>query len=86
MGFYFKISPIEWCALLIPIGMVHSSEAQNSAIEHFVDLKCPEINPIARDAKDKAAWGVLAPAIVAAVVGVKIFFPKIMALYALCNV
>lgn len=80
-GLLLKISSIEWCLIIIVIGNVISKEIQNSSIETSVDLYCSDHNPKARDSKDKAAGAVLIAAIIAVIIGIIIFIPKIMALY-----
>lgn len=74
-GFYFQINPTEWCLVLLCFGLVLSAEAFNTAIERLVDLVSPEYHPIAGNVKDVAAGAVLICAIIAAIVGIIIFFP-----------
>ena len=72
-GFYFGITRNEWIAIIL-----------NTAIERLVNLVSPEHNPIAGDVKDIAAGAVLICAIVAAIIGVIIFMPYVLAVL-LCN-
>lgn len=74
-GFIFKISLIEWVAIILCIGMVLATELINTAIERLVDLISPDRNPIAGQIKDIAAGAVLVCAIAAAIVGLIIFIP-----------
>lgn len=76
-GFYFKVSNLEWIMLVFSIGLVIIAETVNTAIEIDIDLTSPEYHPFARDTKDVAAAAVLLSAIVAVVVGIIIFLPKI---------
>ena len=76
-----NINAMEWIAILIVIGCMLALEMMNSAIEAVVDKVSPEIHPIAKYVKDVAAGAVLIMAIIAAVVGIIIFLPKIMALF-----
>ena len=76
-GFIYKISVTEWIACIILFGLVISLELINTAIETTVDIAMPEKNPKAKRAKDVAAGAVLVSAIMAAVVGLIIFLPKI---------
>lgn len=76
-GFWFEISPTEWCLIVISIGLVWSAEAINTAIEKLADVVSPEYHPAIKDVKDLAAAGVLVLAISAACVGGVIFIPKI---------
>lgn len=78
-GFLFRLSTFEWIAISMAIGMVLSAEIFNSAIELLTDMVSPEINPKAGRVKDMAAGAVLIAAITAAVIGLIIFAPKIIA-------
>lgn len=75
MGFWLGISATDWALLTLSIAVVLAAEAINSAMERMVDLVSPQWHPLARDAKDLAAGGVLIAAIGAAVVGVIVFLP-----------
>ena len=77
-GFALKITPPEWTAVIICIGMVITAELFNSAIERLVDLVSPEWNKIAGEVKDISAGAVLVTAIAAAIVGLIIFIPHII--------
>src|SRR3989344_5931054 len=59
LGFYFKISAVEWILLVFAIGFVVVSEMFNTAIEIDMDLTSPEYHPFAKDTKDVAAGAVL---------------------------
>lgn len=74
------VSALEWCALLLAIALVWASEAINTAIEFMVDLASPEHHPLAGKAKDAAAGAVLLAALLAALVGMIIFVPRLAAL------
>ena len=76
-GFYFKISAMEWLALILTIALVWITEAFNTAVEFLVDLISPEYNPLAGKIKDITAAAVLLAAIMAVIVGAIIFLPKI---------
>jgi diacylglycerol kinase len=78
LGFYFKVSSLEWIALVFAIGFVFVTEALNTAIEIDIDLTSPEYHPYARDIKDVAAAAVLLSVFMAIVVGLIIFLPKII--------
>ena len=55
-------------------------ELVNTAIESVVDLVTTERKPLAKVAKDTAAGAVLVAAIMAAIVGLIIFMPRIASL------
>lgn len=74
-GFYFGITPTEWCIVTICFGLVLAAEGFNTAIERLVDLVSPEYHPIAGDVKDVAAGAVLICAICASIAGCIVFLP-----------
>ncbi len=76
-GWMMDVSSTEWCFLIFAIGFVLSAEAFNTAIEELTNLVSPEQNPKAGIIKDVAAGAVLIAAIVAAIIGLIIFLPKI---------
>ncbi len=80
-GFIFKISFIEWAILFLTIGLVISCELINTAIEAVVDLVTEEYHPLAKVAKDTSAAAVFIFAIVAIIVGLVIFLPKLLAIF-----
>ena len=80
LGFTLKISHIEWILAIFAIGFVMVTEAINTAIEIDIDLTSPNFHPYARDTKDVAAGAVLISAIIAGIVGLIIFLPKIISL------
>lgn len=77
-GFVFKISVTEWLICILLFGFVITLELMNTAIETAIDICMPEINPKAKLAKDTSAGAVLVVAIVAVVIGITIFGPKIL--------
>jgi diacylglycerol kinase len=80
-GFIFRLTPGEWAVLVITIGLVIGMELVHTAIEATVDLVTEEYHPIAKVAKDTSAAAVFIIAIAAAVVGLIIFLPKVIALF-----
>ena len=80
-GFFFNITHAEWMAVMLCIGTVITAELFNSAIERLVDLVSPEWNKIAGEVKDIAAGAVLVTALPAAVVGLIVFLPYVLALF-----
>ena len=75
MGLWLRIATMDWALLVICIALVLAAEAINTAVERLVDIVSPQWHPLARDAKDLAAGGVLIAAIGASVVSVIIFLP-----------
>jgi diacylglycerol kinase (ATP) len=77
-GFYFEINHHEWIAVVFAIGIVVVSEMLNTAIEKLTDMVSPEIHPQAKVVKDLAAGAVLMASMVAAVIGLLVFLPKVI--------
>ena len=72
-GFAFRVSAIEWCVLLLCMGIVIGLELINTAIEKLVDLVSPEWKEQAGQIKDIAASAVLWSSILSAMIGLIIF-------------
>lgn len=82
-GVVLRISPIEWCIVLLLIGFVFVAEMLNTAIEYTVDMVCGDTyNELAKYSKDIAAGATLVAAITALMIGAVIFVPKGMAFLA----
>lgn len=77
-GFVFDINLTEWCSIVIVISMVLSAELFNTAIEKTVDLCTEEYRELAKLAKDISSGAVLIMAIASIMIGMIIFFPKII--------
>ena len=77
-GFFLQISYFEWLICFTFIGLVIMAELINTAIEYTVDLASPKVDPLAKAAKDTSSAGVLMISIIAAVVGLIIFVPKLI--------
>ena len=75
LGFYLKISKLEWIMLVLSAGLVLVTEALNTAIEIDINLTSPQYHPFARDTKDVAAGAVLISSLIALIVGILIFVP-----------
>jgi diacylglycerol kinase len=76
-GFYFHLSPIEWCVVCICSAMVLAAEIFNTAIERLVDYVSDKHTKQAANIKDAAAGAVLVCAVFALVIACLIFLPKI---------
>ncbi|NMD70664.1 diacylglycerol kinase family protein [Bacillus sp. DNRA2] len=74
---WFSVSITEWLIILLAIGAVISLELVNTALERVVDLVTEEHLPLAKQAKDVAAGAVFVFAIIAVIIGLVIFLPKI---------
>ena len=74
-GFFFRLSGLEWVAIVLCIGAVFAAEGFNSAIEALCDRVTPEYD------EDLAAGAVLILAVMSVIVGLTIFVPKIILLF-----
>lgn len=81
-GLFFGLSRMEWVAVTLAIGTVLAAEAVNSSIEALADFVSPAYQEAIKRTKDLAAGAVLLMAIAAAMVGLLIFLPKILALFS----
>ncbi len=79
-GYTLQISPGEWLAIILAIIVVCAAEALNTAFESLCDIASPEFHPTIERAKNVAAGAVLISAVGAAVIGLLIFGPKLLAL------
>ena len=75
------LSASEWCAIVVMVAAVWTAEALNTAFEFLCDVASPQFHPLVEKAKDVAAGAVLLSAIGAVVVGVLIFWPRLVALW-----
>lgn len=82
-GLVCGISALEWCAVVLCIGMVCALECVNTAVEATVDLITEEYHPLAKVAKDCAAGAVLIAAMASVVVGLLVFVPAIVRMLGL---
>lgn len=71
------LSITEWILQLLAIGLVLAAEAMNSAIERLADVQSKEQNKEIGMLKDIAAAAPLMAAIIALVIGLLIYLPKI---------
>lgn len=80
-GLFFKITTIEWLAIILTIFFVVTAEFINTAIETTVDLCTEEKNEKAKNAKDVAAGAVLLTSINAVIIGLIVFMPYIIEIF-----
>ncbi|MDD2224829.1 MAG: diacylglycerol kinase family protein [Candidatus Shapirobacteria bacterium] len=80
VSWYYQLSVNEWIIVLILISLVWSAELVNSSVEELSNT-VRDVNKLSYEAttksRDIAAGSVLVIAIVAAIVGLIIFIPKI---------
>lgn len=81
-GLALGIGPGEWLAIVLAIVAVWTAEALNTAFESLCDVASPEFHPMVERAKDVAAGAVLIAAAGAALVGLLVFGPRLLALWS----
>ena len=81
-GIIFNLKAYEWLLVYSMVTFVITSELINSAIELTVDLYTSHFNPLAMVAKDVAAAAVVTSAFTALCVGLYVFLPKFINLFA----
>lgn len=77
-GFYFNISDTEWIVQIAMIGLVMSIEGVNTAIEYIADFIHPDYHPKIGLIKDIAAGAVFIASVVAVIIAMIIYFPKVL--------
>jgi diacylglycerol kinase (ATP) len=75
---YFRLSTDEWRWIILAIALVWLAEGFNTAIERLSDAVTVEPNENIGYAKDVAAGAVLMAAVIAVVIGVTIFLPRLI--------
>jgi len=80
-GFVFGISTMEWLVILLCIALVLSLEGINTAIELFADKLHPGFDSEIGKVKDVAAGAVLIASILASIIGIVIFAPRIFEMF-----
>lgn len=74
---FLEFTKNEWLILLLTIGLVIIIELINTVIETITDLVSPRYSPRAKIIKDVSAAAVMISAILAVIVGVVLFLPKL---------
>lgn len=77
-GAYFRLVPLEWCAVIGALAVIWVAEALNTALERLTDLVSPGFHPLAGKAKDVAAGAVLIAVVAAISIGIVIFGPRLL--------
>ena len=80
LALWLQIPLRDWAVLFLTIGMVWMAEFMNTALEAVVDLVSPQQNPLAKVGKDVGAAAVLIAAISAAIIGLLILGPPLVAM------
>jgi diacylglycerol kinase len=79
VGLWLGLPARDWAVLAVTAGLVFAAEAFNTALEAAVDLASPELDPLARVAKDVGAAAVTLAAGAAVVVGLLLLGPPLWA-------
>lgn len=76
---WLRVSRAEAALLALAIGGVLAAEALNSSLEALADRVAPGPHPLVAKAKDVAAGGVLVAALAAAIAGLLVLGPPLLA-------
>jgi len=76
LALWLQVNPVP---VLLLTALVLGLELINTALEAVVDLVSPNYHPLAKAAKDVAAAGVLLASTIAALVGILLFLPPLVA-------
>lgn len=74
------VKTYEWIVLILLIASVLTLELINSIFERLVDAFKPRLHPIVKDVKDIMAGAVLLVCVIAAIIGLIIFYPHVLEL------
>lgn len=77
-GIIFRIDTVEWCVIILAIGLVFITELINSSIELLCDVAESKWNEKIKASKDMAAAAVLIAAIISVAAGIIIFLPRLI--------
>ncbi len=81
LGIVFKITVLEWIAVIICIGSCSAAELLNTAIESTVDLVTREFHPLAKMAKDTASAAEFVFVIMTVCILAIIYVPRIVEMF-----
>lgn len=81
MGFTFNINGLEWILIVCILGIILSVELINTAIEAACDAITKEYNSLIKMAKDCGSASTFIIFVVAVILNIIIFYPKIIVLF-----
>lgn len=81
LGWRLGINRIEWCIIILAIGIVILAEIINTAVEFITDVLKPRIDDYVKVIKDIMAAAVMTSSLVAVIVGLIIFVPYLWGLF-----
>ncbi|MFN9368999.1 MAG: diacylglycerol kinase, partial [Planctomycetia bacterium] len=76
---WLRVSPAEWCLIVLAIGGVLAAEVFNSALEMLARALDSGPDERIRDALDMASGGVFVTVAAAVIVGLVVFLPRLLA-------
>lgn len=80
-GYFLGLSSEELIEIILLVGLVLVAEMINTAIEFACNAITTDIHPEIKKAKDVAAGSVLVVSILAIIIGLIIFMPKLLTLF-----
>lgn len=81
LGLFLNLSRVEWFVILILIGIIIALEMVNTSLEELANITRDKLNlnyEATKRARDVSAGAVLVFSIIAAIIGIIIFLPKIL--------
>jgi undecaprenol kinase/diacylglycerol kinase (ATP) len=78
IAFFLQFSILEFSVLLLTIGLVISLEMINTSIEELCNYIQPEKHELIKIIKDISAGAVLISSIIALIIGIALFLPKLL--------
>ena len=81
MGFVYKINGLEWILIICILGIILAVELINTAIEAVCDAVTKKYNPLIKISKDCGSAATFVIFVVAIILNIIIFLPKIIALF-----
>ena len=79
VSFWLSLPPRDWAIIIVAIAMVWTAEFLNTALEAVVDLASPQHHWLAQMGKDVGAAAVLIAAASAALIGLLVLGPPLLA-------
>jgi diacylglycerol kinase (ATP) len=76
--FYFGLTRLEWCWIVLAMALVWTAEGMNTAFEYLADAVHPERSEKIRHAKDTAAAAVLLASLGAVIIGLLVMGPHLI--------
>lgn len=78
LGYFLNLSSVEWLFVITAIAIVFITEVLNTAIEFLCDKLTTDFDPTIKKVKDISAGAVLIASIMALLIGLIIFVPKVI--------